>query len=245
MGEELHFRISSALKDIIGKDLITDNYIAIFELVKNSFDAYATKVEVIFENSKSSSAKIIVKDNGKGMSYDDLKNKWLFVAYSAKKEGTENDSFDYRDKIYKNRPFAGAKGIGRFSCDRLGKMLYLETIKKEPNAKTETLVTDWEKFEGDLKQEFVDISVIHETINKSNFGLKHGTVLEISDLRTPWTRNDFLRLKDSLAKLINPSNSANENNFQIILSVPDEKEEDQEKSEYYEIVNGEVKNFIF
>jgi signal transduction histidine kinase len=245
MGEELHFRISSALKDIIGRDLITDNYIAIFELVKNSFDAFATEVEVIFLNSKSSSPKIIIKDNGKGMSLEDLKNKWLFVAYSAKKEGTENDSFNYRDKIYKNRPFAGAKGIGRFSCDRLGKVLYLETTKKEKNSNTETLLTDWEKFEGDLKQEFVDITVIHEPISGSQFGLKHGTVLEISELRTAWNRDNLLQLKDSLAKLINPSKAEKESRFKITLSAPDEQDEDSSKSEYYDVVNGEIKNFIF
>jgi DNA mismatch repair ATPase MutL len=71
---QLNFRISSALKDIIGKELITNNYVAIFELVKNAYDASAGKVEVIFEKDK-----IIIKDNGKGMSLADIKNKWLFV----------------------------------------------------------------------------------------------------------------------------------------------------------------------
>ena len=51
MSEQLHFRISAALKDIIGKDLITDDYVAVFELVKNSYDAYATQVDIYFENS--------------------------------------------------------------------------------------------------------------------------------------------------------------------------------------------------
>src|SRR6478672_11910272 len=109
------FKISAALKDIIGKELITDEFVAVFELVKNSFDAHATKVQVIFQDNYSlENAKIIIKDDGKGMDYNDLKNKWLFVAYSAKRDGTE----DYRDKIKSKRLFAGAKGVGRFSCDR-------------------------------------------------------------------------------------------------------------------------------
>ena len=52
MSEKLHFKISSALKDIIGKDLITDDHIAVFELVKNAYDAHAKRVDVIFENTK-------------------------------------------------------------------------------------------------------------------------------------------------------------------------------------------------
>jgi hypothetical protein len=102
------FRISSALKDIIGQDLITDDYIAVFELVKNSYDAYANRVDIFFVNIYSQDAKIIIKDNGKGMDANDLRDKWLFVAYSAKKEGTEDDTFDYRDNIYKRKAFAGA-----------------------------------------------------------------------------------------------------------------------------------------
>ena len=42
----LSFRVSAGLKNIIGRDLISDKYIAIFELVKNSYDAGAYKVDI-------------------------------------------------------------------------------------------------------------------------------------------------------------------------------------------------------
>jgi hypothetical protein len=74
-----------------------------FELVKNSFDAHAKTVRLLFEPHR-----IVITDDGKGMSRSDILNKWLFVAYSAKREGTEDD--DYRDKVEERaRPFAGAK----------------------------------------------------------------------------------------------------------------------------------------
>ena len=44
--DKLQFKVSSALKDLVGKDLIRNENIAIFELVKNSYDAFATKVEM-------------------------------------------------------------------------------------------------------------------------------------------------------------------------------------------------------
>lgn len=241
----LQFKISSALKNIIGSDLISDDFIAVFELVKNSYDAHATKVEITFEDIYSENAKIIIRDNGKGMNYDDLINKWLFVAYSAKKEGTEEDSYDYRDKIKVKRAYAGAKGIGRFSCDRLGGELYLETIKDEENSKVETLLTEWDKFEGNLKEEFVNISVLHETIPKSNYNLEHGTVLEISSLKSEWSKSKFIELKNSLAKLINPNTQVEEDEFTIELIVPDEVNNDQKETDYSKIVNGEIQNLIF
>lgn len=241
----LQFKISSALKNIIGSDLISDDFIAVFELVKNAYDAHASKVEITFENIYSDNAKIIIKDNGKGMNYDDLINKWLFVAYSAKREGTEEDSYDYRDKIKVKRAYAGAKGIGRFSCDRLGGELYLETIKDEPNSKVETLLTQWDKFEGDIKEEFVNISVLHETISKSSYSLKHGTVLEISNLKSLWNKQKLLELKNSLAKLINPNNQFKEDEFSIELVVLDELENDKKEIEYHNKVNGRIENLIF
>jgi signal transduction histidine kinase len=242
---DFQFRISAALKDIIGQDLITDDYIAVFELVKNAYDAYCSRVDIYFEAIYTEDAKIIIKDNGKGMDVEDLKNKWLFVAYSAKREGTEDDNFDYRNSIYKNRAFAGAKGIGRFSCDRLGQILYLETTKQKQNSQTEILITDWGKFEEDSSNEFVDIGIEHLRKSKSDYGLTHGTVLEISELRSTWDRAKILRLKSSLAKLINPNKGKGEQSFKIFIHSDDEKIVDREQSHEKDKVNGEIKNFIF
>jgi signal transduction histidine kinase len=243
MQSELQFKISAALKNIIGKDLISDDYIAIFELVKNSYDAHATRVEVKFEGIYTSNPKIIITDNGKGMSLEDLKEKWLFVAYSAKKDGTEDSDYDYRKNIKTKRAYAGAKGIGRFSCDRLGGNLYLETRKNETNAITEALFTDWDKFDQDITDEFVNISVLHESLKANS--TNYGTRLEITNLRSSWDRGKLLLLKGSLAKLINPNTFNPDNNFSINLTVEEEKYEDSNSTHYNEIVNGEIQNLIF
>ena len=58
----LQFKISSALKNIIGSDLISDDFIAVFELVKNSYDAHATKVEITFENILEVALVLLIKD---------------------------------------------------------------------------------------------------------------------------------------------------------------------------------------
>lgn len=244
MANSENFKISAALKDLIGKELITDELVAVFELVKNSFDANATKVEVIFENSNEpQNARIIIKDNGKGMNYDDLKNKWLFVAYSAKRTGKEND--DYRDKIKPQRVFAGAKGVGRFSCDRLGKNLNLISIKNETKPKIENLIVNWEDFENADEEEFINIKVSHSELKTNSYNLKHGTVLEISGLRDNWDRARILKLKKSLAKLINPNQGNDSDKFDIEIIAKDELRADKEEKNKFNVINGLIKNSIF
>ena len=249
MSDTLQFKISSALKDLIGKDLITSDNVAIFELVKNSYDAYANHVVITFSENK-----ITIIDNGKGMSYSDLRDKWLFLGFSAKKDGTEDSAEDkqksYRDKI--KRYYAGAKGIGRFSCDRLGRLLTI-TTQTERAAKAEQISVDWSKFEVDQKKEFSSIDVIHRSVVVSNMfpnNSSHGTKIEITDLHdeeTPWTRKHILDLKRSLQKLINPFSETND--FLIEIVCEREKENDEklmEKGIDYdrEIVNGPLRNSI-
>lgn len=246
---QLSFKIKSGLKNIIGRDLITDDYVAVFELVKNSFDAYAKKVTITFEKDK-----IIISDDGKGMDLDDINEKWLAVAYSAKKEGVEDDElaekeFDsYRDKIQAKKFFAGAKGIGRFSCDRLGNKLILTSKKASSNAKIEQIEINWSDFEKDSKEDFIDIKVRHRTLQppaKEIKKLQNGTTLEILQLNSTWDRKKKLNLKYSLEKLINPFEDNPLNGFSIHIEDESEIENDKAEKSKRDKVNGEVKNFVF
>ena len=183
------------------------------------------------------------------MNYKDLKDKWLFVAYSAKRLGKENE--DYRDKIKIKRVFAGAKGVGRFSCDRLGKFLNLISVKDETNPKIENLKINWEDFENADEEEFVNIKVTHDQLESYPFKHKHGTQLEITGLRDVWDRKRILNLKRSLVKLINPNQENDSKNFSIEIIAKDEKPIDElpnkkgEKRSDWDIVNGVIQNSIF
>lgn len=242
------FRISSALKTIIGRELITDDFVAVFELVKNGFDAHARNVEIRFEGTYTDEPKLIIKDNGKGMTGEDIDSKWLFVAYSAKREGVEDDvrgkSKDYRDKINTGRTLAGAKGIGRFSCDRLGRYLNLYTRVSE-SGPYQHLAIDWQEFEQDSTKDFVNVSIQRSTPSTIPYELPSGTILEITGLRQKWDRNQFKKLRDSLRKLINPSQGNDSRRFAVTLQVPEEKEADKQETEERDRVNGRIRNFLF
>ena len=244
------FKISTRLKDLIGRDLITNDFVAVFELVKNSFDAHAKVVRIRFEEDL-----IVIADDGKGMSQDDIRDKWLFVAYSAKREGIEDK--DYRDKIASpSRAFAGAKGVGRFSCDRLGSRLKLSS--KAAGEPVQTLGIDWTRYEKDAKQEFGEVPVDYsEVSDSSELALQPngntGTVLEIKGLRSKWDRGKIRDLKRELTKLINPF-ATGTSRFQIEVIAPAERAADQKDEDYNNnlpegkepklLINGKVENPI-
>lgn len=239
---EISFEVKSGMKNIIGRDLIVDDNIAIFELVKNSYDAHARNVVIIFEDDK-----IVISDNGKGMSEYDLVNKWFAVAYSAKHDGTEDDDNrkdSHLNNLKSKRFYAGAKGIGRFSCDRLGADLILTTSKINETEISQVNV-DWHKFEINAKENFQNIKIPFKSLNSCKIPFPnnslHGTILEISKLSTIWDANKIRNLKFSLEKLINPF-SKNEN-FSIEIVCEKFKKFDLGLSERQKI-NGLVNNSI-
>lgn len=258
----LHFRTNVQLKSIIGKDLINNDNIAVLELVKNSYDAGSSKAIVEFKNLKENddnesmddyserSSKLLIKDFGVGMDDTDIREKWLNIAYSEKKFESEKNG----------RLLAGAKGVGRFSCDRLGRFLDMYTRKK--NNPIFHLSIDWKKFEVDDKKDLIiqDIDIERREISEQEFKGKfnvssfdQGTFIEISKLRsqwvTPgkkgkWNTSKTLDLRRYLEKLINPNQAFQGKGFVIEL-VADEFAGDDELKRPAQKINGPIENKIF
>jgi signal transduction histidine kinase len=250
---KVHFRTNALLKSIIGKDLITDDNIAVLELVKNSFDAGSNTVEIVFQNTlkkddsekgkrpSENSSMLIIKDKGIGMSEYDITEKWLNIAYSEKKEKREEFG----------RILAGNKGVGRFSCDRLGRFLTIYSRKK--GSDYIKLFIDWKVFEkeGQIDFNIQDVEFEIETISQKDFNkttgypnFDTGTILEISYLRESWHSAKILSLKRQLERLINPNQAFKKNTFSVQIKATEFLQYDKEQEDYNK-VNGEVKNKIF
>lgn len=142
----------------IGRDLIKDNQAAIIELVKNAYDADATKVDILFDISKNKdSMTIIVKDNGHGMSRDTVINKWLVPS---------TDDKLHRKTSPKGRILQGRKGVGRYAASVLGQDLLLKTID-ENNNQTEIFL-EWNSFEKAQFLDDIDILVATSKVNEKS-----------------------------------------------------------------------------
>lgn len=221
--DELQFKVSAELKNILGRDLITSDNVAMLELVKNSYDAHASKVEITFGDDS-----IVIADNGKGMSKKDIVDKWLFIAYSAKSNGKEDEN--YRSKIH--RDFAGSKGIGRLSCDRLARYLEINTVSEE-TGKLETLKVDWAKFENRQTEEMDTISVEYVSSEPQYTfpdNQPHGTALCFTGLHGHWGKDEIFSLRKFLEKMITPLEGADD--FSIEVKAPGFNDYDNERRQW-------------
>jgi signal transduction histidine kinase len=185
---------------LLGRDLITDRVTAVFELVKNAYDANATDVIVDFENVTVNSAnrKIKISDNGVGMSFYDIENKWMVV-------GTNNKRINTFTSQPFNRRVVGEKGIGRFAVDKLGGKLLIKT-KQSGEKKWLNVNINWDQYEVHSKE--IQLTLFTEIENPYFYSdakeEEHGTTLEISNVNEIWTKNDIERLYKELSKIVSP-----------------------------------------
>ena len=191
MKEKFIFRPSARLIRTIGDKIIKDVYAAIIELIKNAYDADANNTELKFiDLANPEKAKIIIKDNGHGMDYKTVVNKWMVPATEDKLT---------RRKSPGGRYMQGRKGIGRFATSILGNTLLMETT--EESGITTTILIDWRIFSA--KKYLDEIEIL---VGSSNTAKNMGTELTIEphEKVSEWTENEMKVLIKELRKLVSP-----------------------------------------
>ncbi len=189
---ELTFTVDSALLSELGEKLVETAHIALVELVKNAYDADATLVTVKIVPDPPHGPQVHVVDNGSGMTFRDVENYWMRIATTHKRAHQVSQRY--------GRPRTGSKGIGRFSCRRLGTRLkLLTTAAVDHGCFEQTEVSyDWLKFKPGR-----EISKIKcEGDRKRLKDATPGTTLIIS--RSPvdeWGKRGYDFLKRQLAVL--------------------------------------------
>ena len=110
----------------LGQNSVSDRHQAVLEIAKNAYDADAGNLLVTLVGKTTSAGQQYIKiekirffDNGNGMTYEDLKDRWMRIATDSKVRET--------DSPVKKRRVSGEKGMGRFSMQKLGQKVTITT----------------------------------------------------------------------------------------------------------------------
>ena len=188
------FRPRARLLKLIGEELISDDVVAISELVKNAHDADALTVTLAFRGVTGPDGEIEVRDDGTGMDIGTLLGRWMQPAASTK-VGAD------RLMTPGGRRVLGEKGVGRFAADKLARQLEIFTrLAGSPDELHAAI--DWDLY-GD------DTRMLEEVKNRWEIRPAvrvrlHGTTLLMRGPRTVWTERMFRRLSIRLGRLLSP-----------------------------------------
>lgn len=230
----------------IGEDLISNNIVAIIELVKNSYDANSPIVEVEFKGIvekilegkkekreiRKEGSSITIFDEGDGMDLHIIQKAWMEPATNFKKI-PENEN--------KKRRFTGEKGIGRFASAKLASKLDIYTRREDDNEIEVNF--NWDEFSDEEK--YLEEVKTKWRVRPPEKITKKGTILELNYLNSIWDENNIRELRVALSRLLSPI--APNEDFLIDLKLPQgledlsgliERPETLNKPDYY--IKGSV-----
>lgn len=186
----VRFSVDAGIINRLGMELVARHETAVSELVKNAYDADATKVKIFFKDTSTIGGILEIHDNGSGMTREQLINGFMRLSSSEKMH------FPLSPKY--NRKRAGKKGIGRFSAQRLGRKLTI--ITQTLDAKQALKITiNWDNFLGDS-----DLLSVTNQISFIDKVQDEGTILIIEQLRDSWSKAQIERVYRYASEILQP-----------------------------------------
>jgi signal transduction histidine kinase len=223
--DTLILRPRARIVKTIGEELISNDIVAIIELVKNSYDANATSIEINFigrvvnvlEGKRTKKvllkqgSSIIVSDDGFGMNLETVKGSWMEPATISKK--------NIKRSVGNKRRYTGEKGIGRFASAKLAGSLKMITRPKGDNE----IVVDfnWSDFSDDSK--YLDEVKCNWEVREPKEIKNFGTILKLIELNSDWDEEKLRLLRVALSRLINPVSPITD--FLMNITLPNELED--------------------
>jgi signal transduction histidine kinase len=211
------FTVDAALLRELGERLVGKPHIALAELIKNSYDADATLVEIAFAGDS-----IVVSDNGHGMSQEDFRTRWMRVGTTRKRSEGQSPRLA--------RSMTGSKGVGRLAVQLLGRRFELVSVAmidpSNPQSQLERGIrakVNWDQAvqADELTSVEVPVEGLSDTPTFAGGGL-HGTTITLDALTERWDRDSFASLAQELWVLQPPFAVADARQFKVTLTSDDE-----------------------
>jgi signal transduction histidine kinase len=214
MTELYAFKPRARLLQQLGDQLIGTPRLAVFELVKNAYDADASFVRIKLEGIGREKKSITIRDDGVGMSLRTIQDIWLVIAHDHKQQQVSQGL-----RTQKGRLPLGSKGLGRLSVHKLGDKI--EMITRASGEPEVVVRIDWNAITANefLQDAVFEIETRTPVLFQEN---STGTEIRISALREmTWTRGEVRRLYRQITSISSPFGQDNRTDFVAQLELPD------------------------
>ncbi len=234
--ERRPFRPRARVLQLLGDELIGSARLAVFELVKNAYDADANEVVVRLDLDSEPEPTLTVTDDGDGMTLEVLRSVWLVPGHDHRQK---QRLLDRKTSRYQRLPL-GEKGLGRFAVHKLGNHITLVTRAQDSD---ECVVDiDWNEL---TEQRYLDEAPIAIQVRRPETfsGERTGTRIEVRQLRADWPRSEVRRLYNQITSICSPFEEPS--GFQATLNVPDHESWIKDLPDVSEILNRAIWKFSF
>lgn len=205
------FRPRARVLQLLGDELIGSARLAVFELVKNAYDADASEVVVRLELA-GQQPTITIRDDGEGMTLDTIKSVWLVPGDDHRQRQRLSNR---RTPKHRRLPL-GEKGLGRFAVHKLGNRITLVT--RAEGSEECVVDIDWQEM---IARPFLDQAPVKIEVRSPKVfgGHKVGTRIRIKQLRgVTWKRGEVRRLHNQITSICSPFEEPS--GFRATLFVP-------------------------
>jgi signal transduction histidine kinase len=199
-------RFSTAILKLLGEELNPSPDQGVIELVKNAYDADASVCSVELSGTHIRGGSIRVRDDGNGMSPEEIKNGWLIIGDSLKSTSTRSPG---------GRFLVGNKGLGRLGALRLGERVLLHSRPRGLPGTQFSVRIDWREFSAARVVEDVELAIEESA---APAGSLPGTDIEIAQLPEAWNQDDYRRLDRAMLLLRDPF--SDDSSFRATLKLP-------------------------
>ncbi|WP_029179840.1 ATP-binding protein [Streptococcus suis] len=164
--DKIQFNFSYYALNLLGKQMYTNRWSAISELIANGLDAGATKVNLYIESIDKKNSILEIIDNGSGMDYDDLSTKYALIG--------RNKRLSSEDLSEKTK---GRKGIGKLATLFLSKKYYI--VSKKDGIASAWMLDSTDALDSDIPELVrVPIDDVHIENTKIWDEIESGTLIK-------------------------------------------------------------------
>lgn len=228
----------SHILTLLGDELIGSDALAIFELVKNAYDADAENVKITMTDIGQDTQTLIIEDNGHGMALDTLKDVWLTI-------GTDFKRGLNRKESKKGRVSLGNKGVGRLAVHKIASDIELLT-KTIDSDLVHHLTINWKDLinSSDYVQ---NLEVEINSKDSKGFPFTQGTIIKLTNFKeNNWNKTkvrNFFRKISTIKPYFKSIQS--KDNFNIEINLGDKNEWIKDVLEPSEILDKALFTFYF